>query len=176
MSDSFLNALLLRKEERTAERRELLNMSAEAAAITLLLNIPGPRKGGERSRRIFTEAKKALFEMLGRCRYETGATIESDGACGPELLVLLPRCREPETMKLQLVGLEERHPLGRLFDLDLNCGKEDLPVGRVDVGIEPRSCFICGEPAAVCARSAAHSPESIEDYLRKLYALYFTKG
>jgi holo-ACP synthase CitX len=108
--------------------------------------------------------------------YEKVGAIETDGACGPELLILLPRCREPEKLKLLLVGIEETHPLGRLFDLDLNFGREDSSFGRSDAGIEPRSCFICGKPAALCARSAAHSPESIENYLRELYAGYFTSG
>jgi holo-ACP synthase CitX len=99
--------------------------------------------------------------------YEKVGAIETDGACGPELLILLPRCREPEKLKLLLVGIEETHPLGRLFDLDLNFGREDSSFGRSDAGIEPRSCFICGKPAALCARSAAHSPESIG---------YFTSG
>ena len=43
-----------------------------------------------------------------------------------------------------MVKIEETHPYGRLVDLDVLWGNEELKsLHRGDLGLPPRRCFIC---------------------------------
>jgi holo-ACP synthase len=60
-----------------------------------------------------------------------------------------------EVLKAALVELESRHALGRLWDLDV-IGSDGL-LSRSQLGIAPRRCLICQQPAHACARSQQHN-------------------
>jgi holo-ACP synthase len=75
-------------------------------------------------------------------------------------------------LKCAMVGLEDDHPLGRLWDLDV----VDPVIGgisRSDLGQGPRRCLICGEPAHACARSRTHA---IPDLLAAMKGLIDASG
>jgi holo-ACP synthase len=52
------------------------------------------------------------------------------------------------------VALEQSHPLGRLWDLDVIC-PQDGHVGRLSLGLHMRRCLVCDEPAHVCSLAQA---------------------
>ena len=62
-------------------------------------------------------------------------------------------------LKAALVALEDSHPLGRLWDLDVASRQGSL--SRRDLGHPARRCLVCDEPAHACARSQAHSRETL---------------
>ncbi len=92
---------------------------------------------------------------------------------------------DPFDAKKCAVELEETHPLGRLFDLDVilslkkpvfadggvEIGASSLkkpvfadgvrPLGREEMGLEPRKCIICGRPVRECMRTRKHSTEEL---------------
>ena len=63
--------------------------------------------------------------------------------------------------------------LGRLFDIDvLDAGGKKL--SREGLGLPPRKCLLCEQPAHACARSRTHTvmelTERIESILRKEFS------
>ena len=74
--------------------------------------------------------------------------------------------------KRQAVTLEDRHPLGRLFDLDVcsQAGPDGLlvPLSREDLGLPPRRCLLCGEPARYCMRAHTHTQEELMAQIERM--------
>ena len=75
---------------------------------------------------------------------------------------------DPLSAKKLAVELEETHPLGRLFDLDVILSLKKAvfadgvrPLGREELGLEPRTCIICGRPVRECMRTRKHSTEEL---------------
>lgn len=63
------------------------------------------------------------------------------------------------------VSLEETHPIGRLFDMDVyELGRS---ISRTELNLAFRQCFICGKMVAQCVRSKAHDISLIEAYSLK---------
>ena len=70
-------------------------------------------------------------------------------------------------------AIEDGGGLGRLFDIDvLDAGGKKL--SREDLGLPPRKCLLCEQPAHACARSRTHTvmelTEQIESILRKEFS------
>ncbi len=72
----------------------------------------------------------------------------------------------PERIKYLCVGLEDEGPPGRFWDFDVE-GPAG-PVGRADLGIEPRACVVCGGIAAVCSGRRSHAMEQVLRAFRRL--------
>jgi holo-ACP synthase/triphosphoribosyl-dephospho-CoA synthase len=60
-----------------------------------------------------------------------------------------------------MTALEECHPLGRLFDIDVIAEDGDK-VSRSTIGLPERACLVCGKTGAGCARSRAHPLDEVE--------------
>ena len=59
-----------------------------------------------------------------------------------------------------MISIEENHPLGRLFNIDVFSPDGNL-ISRGLLGLGSRSCLVCGEPAASCIEKRVHSTELI---------------
>lgn len=71
--------------------------------------------------------------------------------------------------KRAAIRLEESHPLGRLWDIDVF---QDSPeaVSRETVGAERRTCLLCGRDAKECARSRRHDIRKLQDKVTEIIA------
>ena len=67
---------------------------------------------------------------------------------------------EARSVKRQMCGIEDFHPLGRLFDLDV-IQSDATPLSRTDVGFAPRRCLLCDQEARWCMRNHTHTQEEI---------------
>ena len=78
-----------------------------------------------------------------------------------------------EEAKRETCRIEDTHPLGRLFDLDV-IDADGVPVSRELIGKAPRKCLVCDSDARYCMRNRTHSldelsariDEMIESYVR----------
>lgn len=146
--------------EKRVQRRERLLKSGKTV-VTFSLNIPGEVKDAPVLRRVFLEGERLLKEILrpeDAKRYEEFTGWEGLYLCG----------MAAEQVKAETVLLEETHPLGRLFDLDV-FSAEGEKLSRPQY----RRCFICGRQAQVCARSRAHSLEELTGAAEKIAVDYF---
>jgi len=75
---------------------------------------------------------------------------------------------DPLVLKRLAIDIEENHPLGRMFDIDVY-DKSFNQVPRSALGLEPRTCIICGENAHSCIRSLSHTLDEVRDTYNKLF-------
>ncbi|MGY0569829.1 citrate lyase holo-[acyl-carrier protein] synthase [Bradyrhizobium sp. RDM12] len=154
-----VNAAEVGLEEMLAAREQRATRQAAALArfgkplVSMTMVMPGPVKGGPLPRRVL---ELAVQEMEAACRAR-GWRILSRKALwqktGPEALSVIDA--DAVSLKLAMIELEDHHPLGRLWDLDV-IAPGQAQLSRQSLGESPRRCLACGRPARVCGRSRRH--------------------
>ena len=170
---------LLESRDRRAEcQRSLLSLYPGKALLCLTVMLPGPVKRSHVSLKIASAAVEAVRGAFSPV-FEEFRDLET----GYEGYFIVDM--DPLEAKKLAVHLEETHPLGRLFDLDVilslkkavfadgdaDSGASSLkkavfadgvrPLGREELGLEPRTCIICGRPVRECMRTRKHSTEEL---------------
>ena len=67
--------------------------------------------------------------------------------------------------------IEDSHPLGRLFDIDV-MDADGAPISRQTVGGEPRRCLLCDHEARWCMRNHSHTQEELMNHIQQLIEDY----
>lgn len=153
-----------RREARAAEQRELLAGGGEnRCAVCIGMNIAGPNKRSGLIDAAFLDAlacfiREAAAEGVLCGEFELRFINENTG-----IEALMGLDADAQKLKGICVRIEESHPAGRLFDMDV-IAKNGVKLGRS----EPRKCLICSENASVCARSRAHSVEELQNKTSEL--------
>ena len=147
-----LKEILTARETRSRRIKSFL-VRYRLPLIVLTLNIPGPDKTPKWAEQVFSAGIRAARETFSpmnekTCRASSG--FEWYGVVEGESL----------SLKKAAVGIEEAHPLGRLFDLDLHV-PDTSPPDRRALGLEPRRCLACDRPAHECARSRRHELDEL---------------
>ena len=151
--EASLQQLLLRREARVQTQQELLTRGG--SLVSFSMNIPGQRKQFPLERESFQEGLKLLRQSFREQLLEEHVY---SAVTGDEAMLRL--ALEAEQVKAITVQLEESHPLGRLWDMDVLDG-EGKSLSRTGLGYPPRRCLICGEMAKECGRSRRHSYEEL---------------
>ncbi|OHE25214.1 MAG: holo-ACP synthase CitX, partial [Tenericutes bacterium GWA2_35_7] len=107
-----------------------------------------------------------FFESLIKKRYTISDTIRFDSSDGPYTLFSLSLLNAKQ-FKRDLIQLEESIPLGRLIDLDLWQTPDQLWT-RSSLGIPPRKCYLCDQPAHQCVRSRKHDVKDIITFIKRI--------
>ena len=150
---SMLQQVLDAREARW-KRRLSLAEEYRRTVVTLTLNIPG----SEKARDIYVSAHAGIMErfisflkekQLPLIHLESGVSAD-----GPECIMVIDV--PAMEMKKQCILFEDSHPLGRLIDSDVMDGDGNCK-GRSDLGLPPRKCLICDEPARECMVLRRHS-------------------
>ena len=155
------------REERAHRQRQLLQQYG-GCVVSLTMNIAGPLKHTPLIEQGFRLACHRVAGRLAFLGYEVQGWQTFCRATGCEMLCV---CRsDAKKVKQALYPLEEQDALGRLMDIDV-IASDGAKVGREELGLKPRTCLLCGQPAAVCGRSRAHSVEALfartEDIIRE---------
>ena len=168
-----LEAVLDNRESRRRRIDRLLADLPDKTVVCFKLNIPGPVKNNQWIRKLFVEGLGAIEEAL--TLGTTPPVVREDFPdfpTGPEAFMVIGR--DPLAVKRVMVALEDGDVFGRFFDIDVEGGGTTAhpgPISREDLSLSERTCFLCDQPAKVCARSRAHSVEEmlgfIEDSLEK---------
>lgn len=151
-AEASLAVVLAAREQRVARRTALLACRPDAVAISVTPVMPGPVKDCALARLIQAAALVELDALVGTRGWDAELVYRETARAGPEALLALAAA--PEAVKRATVDLEDRHPLGRLWDIDVVTATATL--SRRDLGLAPRGCLVCGAPAHACARSRAH--------------------
>lgn len=157
-----MGAILARREARQ-EMRTRLHNEYNRPVVVFTLNIPGAKKDSPDYKRAHKSGEAVLVDSLRDQGIEVLRTSIVYGVCGREAL-FVARSDDVRLLKELCLSIEESHPLGRIFDLDVYHADGNA-VHRSDLGMSPRRCFICGAPAAECARSQRHSQEALLEYI-----------
>ena len=163
---------VLHSRTRRATRQQALLQEGAPCLVSFTLNIPGGIKQ-------FPLARAAFQEGLERLHYAFGKSVWKeetiDEPTGSEALLAVDA--DPVEIKRKTVAIEDDHPLGRLFDMDV-LGPDGRSLSRTELGAPQRTCLLCGNSAKVCGRSRAHAlPElrqaialRLEEYFKNKYA------
>ena len=161
-----LPQLLAARDARAALERDLLARHADCTLVVLTVVVPGAEKRTEASLLVARAACAALDKLFAaHCRHR----LTRDLATGFEAywLVDLPQLEA----KRRTVELEDTHPLGRLFDVDIIL-PEGRPLSRTELGAPPRRCLLCDREARFCMRNGSHTREELHAKIAQMIADY----
>lgn len=151
--EASLAAILVAREDRVARRAAALRLHPGGVAISVTPVMPGPVKDCVLSRLVQAAALVEIDRLAGERGWDCELVYRETAITGPEALLVV--AAPAEAVKRATVDLEDRHPLGRLWDIDV------FPLTRRDLGLPPRTCLVCGEAAHACARSRAHALDDL---------------
>lgn len=148
-----LEEMLRAREKRAARQRQALDCY-RLPLISLSLVAPGAVKNSPVWRRVADYAQR---EILALCQQKEWVCVwekHIDERSGPEWMAAV--CAPAKALKRHISLLEEQHPLGRLWDIDI-IDSDGRPLSRRELGLPARRCLICQQEAHVCARSRQHA-------------------
>ncbi|MCL2602358.1 MAG: citrate lyase holo-[acyl-carrier protein] synthase [Treponema sp.] len=189
-TDVTIDDILAARERRAQRQQELAQRHSGArhgcVLVSYTLNIAGPHKRCAEADRCFYEGSREIERVFVRGGFSVRACFPTDAATGLECLwAIAPRTTDamvPDAtgalrLKAALAALEESHPLGRLFDIDVlsNDGGAPAKIPRSAVGLGERACLVCGAIGHGCARSRAHPLAEILDCTRRIIDGFFNK-
>lgn len=161
-----LNQILENKEWRVYQQNKLEQQFPNKTIVSVKLNIPGEIKQSPAIELIFKTGVNILDRVyddvtLAKESYITRIT-------GPETFYVIDASlRDTKTLAIEF---EEASELGRLFDVDvMSTEDQGHQLSRTELGFDVRRCFVCGEPAKVCARTQKHAKAEMIDTLNTLY-------
>ena len=160
-----LPAMLAAREARVQAQNDLRQAHPGCTLISFCLNIPGPVKTNQDLRQLFDDGLQEILTSLKKQQSTLLAQREKHEATGDECLLAVTG--DASVIKAEMTKLEENHPLGRLFDIDvLNAEGEKLSRAI------PRRCLLCDRQAQDCARSRRHSVEDLTSRINDMLLEY----
>lgn len=158
----LLTEILAAREDRAMRQQALLRGSSRPL-VSFTMNIAGPVKTSPLIRRAFdwglSELEAALKGKI--LRREILHAVTGDEA-------MLSVDLDAAELKSICTAIEERTPLGRLFDMDVL----DASGSKLDRPSE-RCCLVCGKPGRGCASRRLHSVDELQEATRKLISSHF---
>ena len=169
-----LSKMLDARERRQFVQQKLLN-EHQFPLISFTLNIVGPIKVFPLAIRTFEEGLSMIRTQCMAWKLPIIEEKRIEDITGYEAFLVIDS--DARTVKEILCRLEERTPLGRLFDLDV-LSPDGTKISRTDFHMPPHKCLLCNQDAFVCSRSRPHSVDEIltraceimEDYFHHQYA------
>ena len=165
-----LDLLLASRDRRVAMQQKLRETYPNLTLVCLTVIMPGSVKRNRLSLAVARAATEAI-----RVEFADSITQmeERDLETGFEayVLVSLPTL---ETKQIAC-RIEENHPLGRLFDIDV-IAPDGTPLSRASVGAQPRRCLLCNNEARFCMRNHTHTPEQIQAHIAEIVEAYVHDG
>lgn len=141
------------RERRAAIQQEYLD-AFHATVISFCMNIPGPIKTNDDIRAAFDSGCNSILHALTTHNISILAKKELHEKTGDELILCVNQAA-PEIKDL-MCAIEESHPLGRLFDIDV-LDQNGQKLSRTAY----RKCILCNCQAQECARSRRHSVDEM---------------
>ncbi len=148
-----LAIILNAREERAQYQQELINRF-HAVLLSFALNIPGIKKYPGRYRVVHDIAYNAILEQLQNHNEDIVYQERQFLRTGDVGYILVKG--QAEKIKNLMIDIEENHPLGRIFDIDV-FDHDHEQISRAGIGGQKRSCMICGKNVTVCRRLKRHT-------------------
>ena len=181
-----LDELLASRDARHAMQQKLMAEHSGKTLVCLTVVMPGSVKRNQQSLTVARAAVKAMRKaynisddllpetelLTNELKIETReCLVERDLNTGYEAYLITPL--PLLEAKRVAVDIEDTHPLGRLFDIDV-IDAQGIPVSRDRVGGQPRRCLVCDHEARYCMRMRWHTQEKIWARIKQMtddYAL-----
>jgi holo-ACP synthase len=162
--------------EQVLEARDQLAASQAAAlsrfqipVVSMTTVTPGPVKDSPLSRRVLLEALRVMTAMFNGRNWPVLSCNVRWSDAGPQAICVVDV--EPERLRLATVDLEDQHPLGRLWGLDVIAPGHRI-LSREQFGFPGRHCLLCERRAAECGRSRRHALSDLLEVIQKIVNSY----
>jgi holo-ACP synthase len=163
-----LEEVLLNRERRVLRQHKAIEAFGRPLVSVTLVN-PGPVKDSSSARQSMVHALRALDALMTDRRWPVLKQEVHFDSTGPEALFVVDA--SSRELKQAATRLEEEHPLGRLWDLDV-IDPHERAISRKALGLPPRRCLLCGEDARVCGRSRAHPIHELQHAIEEMIHAY----
>ncbi len=160
-----LHEILNAREARVQQQQQLLAEHG-VPLLCFTMNIAGPVKVTPLIRRGFYAGLALLDSNLPQEKILFRENRELPTGCESIYAIALPA---PE-LKSLCTHIEETHPLGRLFDMDV-IDTDGIKLERKS----QRGCIVCGAPGRFCAASRAHTVEQLQTVTTERLTQYFRR-
>ena len=162
MREATLLQVLEAREKRVETQKQLLS-AYKTSLICFTLNIAGPIKTSPLIERVFFEGVSLLRERFHEAIIHSQTDISITG-CEAMFCVKY----KAQNVKSICTEIEDAHPLGRLFDMDvLTENGEKLSRDTL------RGCIVCGKKGRECAAGRLHSVDELQTITNKIITDYF---
>lgn len=158
-----LKMMLHARDSRAARQRQALDCY-RLPLISFSLVTPGAVKNSPVWQRVAEYAQREITMVCQQMEWVSVWEAQTDALSGPEWMAAV--CAPAKALKRQLVMLEQQHPLGRLWDIDV-INSDGRSLSRRELGLPARQCLICQQDAHVCARGRAHSLDLLLDEIAR---------
>ena len=161
-----LDMLLESREKRWNFQRQLIQEHPELTLVCVTVIMPGNVKRNTQSLVVAHAAVQSVQDAFDKdIRWQQ----EKDLVTGYEAYVLIQR--PMLDCKRVACEIEDAHPLGRLFDIDVIDSNVE-PVSRSVIGKEGRKCLLCEHEARYCMRNHTHSREELQQRIQQMIDAY----
>lgn len=161
-----LKQMLEAKESRVARQRQVLSVWQQPL-ISVTVVMPGAIKDCAETRYLLMQAREEITLLLQKSNLTPLWQWHENSVTGPEALYCVKE--NASLLKRMMTDLEDHHPLGRLWDIDV-IDLAGVPVSRQLTGVSPRRCLLCDNVAHLCTRSRQHHTEALRNEItRRLY-------
>ena len=150
---------ILAARERRAARQAAALARFGAPLVSITTVTPGAVKDGWLPRRVLAGAILHIERLASINRWTVLHREVVFQRAGSEALYVVDHV-DSQVLKVALIDLEDDHPLGRLWDLDVVAPDGDH-LSRRALGLPPRRCLVCTKPAHACSRSRRHPPDEL---------------
>jgi holo-ACP synthase / triphosphoribosyl-dephospho-CoA synthase len=158
--DEIRNKILSARENRASLRAQCAKSGCHS--LTISLNVPGYPKSMPMLTAFFDDVISECKRFLQAHRISVDAAHEMKqiDEAGDFYLLPLPEGRPLAAIKAHTETFEERHPLGRIVDIDLtDRGLQPVSSGKL------KQCLLCEQPAAVCMREGNHTYQELREHI-----------
>lgn len=168
IDEKILNRILKSREDRSKKQIELIDRY-HMSLISFTLNTPGSIKDSPMYRSIHGAGISAILEKLEEGQISIVHREESYRTTGPETYIVVDI--DPLILKEITVDIEEYHPLGRVFDIDVFDSHHNQ-ISRTHIERPSRRCLLCDDDARVCMRMQRHRYEELIHWIEQLWSEY----
>jgi len=168
-NEKLLTEILNSREERYNKQKVILN-DYPYSLISFNLNIPGEKKDSPLYRKAHEVGVEAIVSTLNDEQLTINSKEILNKPTGTEGYFSVDT--DPMLLKKLMVKLEDNHPLGRLFDIDV-FDKDHNQISRSHMEIQKRKCLICHKEAVICMREKNHNYSELIDMVKQICDNYF---
>ncbi len=155
---------ILNARETRVRRQQSLLTEYRAPLLCFTMNIAGPVKTTPLIERGFYAGLELLDSRLPKEKLLFRESCVFPTGCEGNYVISMPAGE----LKQLCAQIEEKHPLGRLFDMDVI----DTDGTKLERKTQ-RSCMVCGATGRFCAASRAHSVEQLQAVTSEMLTRYF---